>query len=286
MQQEKVKTTMSVPEMRKMLGLGKTEGYWLVHKRVFETMLVAGRMRIVLSSFEAWYANQIKYRKVSGPEPGLQLRKETLSAQDVAKLLAVNDDTVYELMKKNLFEIVIVNHQKRIPKLSFYQWYVNQSHYRLPDDRERDKETEEASMSLPEMGRLLGIDRNQAYQLVSCYDNQLKIITIADRKRVTKESFENWYANQDIFVKVADCVEPKPPKPLKKETERRPKPLPLPDENLFYSIQDTAQMLNLDERQVYRLIDYKDLRAKKIGTKWRVAGSEILQWQHQQTNEV
>lgn len=28
---EKKKTTMSVPEMQRMLGLGKTDSYWLVH---------------------------------------------------------------------------------------------------------------------------------------------------------------------------------------------------------------------------------------------------------------
>ena len=31
------KTSMSVMEMGKSLGLGKTESYWLVHKKQFET---------------------------------------------------------------------------------------------------------------------------------------------------------------------------------------------------------------------------------------------------------
>lgn len=29
------KTTMSVPEMRQLLGIGKTDSYWLVHKQCF-----------------------------------------------------------------------------------------------------------------------------------------------------------------------------------------------------------------------------------------------------------
>lgn len=49
------RTTMSVPEMRRLLGLGKTDSYWLVHKKVFETILVAGKMRIKIDSFEKWY---------------------------------------------------------------------------------------------------------------------------------------------------------------------------------------------------------------------------------------
>ena len=31
------KKTMSVPEMRKLLGVKKTESYWLVHRNFFKT---------------------------------------------------------------------------------------------------------------------------------------------------------------------------------------------------------------------------------------------------------
>ena len=42
----KSKKTMTVPEMRQLLGLGKTESYYLVHKGFFETDVIAGQMRI------------------------------------------------------------------------------------------------------------------------------------------------------------------------------------------------------------------------------------------------
>ena len=48
MQKQRVKTSMSVPEMGKMLGLGKVESYWLVKKNYFKTIQVAGRMRVML----------------------------------------------------------------------------------------------------------------------------------------------------------------------------------------------------------------------------------------------
>ena len=62
--EEKARTTMSVPEMQRMLGLCKTESYWLVHRGYFDTILVEGKMRVVIESFEKWYANQIKWHKV------------------------------------------------------------------------------------------------------------------------------------------------------------------------------------------------------------------------------
>lgn len=78
---EKKRTTMSVPEMQRMLGLGKTDSYWLVHRQCFETIIVAGKMRVVIDSFEHWYANQIKYKKVDGTPPGTELRAYSYSVQ-------------------------------------------------------------------------------------------------------------------------------------------------------------------------------------------------------------
>ena len=101
---EKKRTTMSVPEMRRMLGLGKTDSYWLVHRQCFETIIVAGKMRVVIDSFEHWYANQIKYKKVDGSPPGAELRAYSYSVQEMAELLGVSDDTVYTLIKRDHIE--------------------------------------------------------------------------------------------------------------------------------------------------------------------------------------
>ena len=52
------KTTMSVPEMRELLGLKKTESYWLVHRSFFKTKIIGGQMRVDLESFEEWFISQ------------------------------------------------------------------------------------------------------------------------------------------------------------------------------------------------------------------------------------
>ena len=86
MEAHQKKTTMSVAEMRKMLGLKKTESYWLIHKNQFETITVCGKMRIVLDSFENWYANQVHYKKINGEAPGKEIRKTSLSIRDLSEL--------------------------------------------------------------------------------------------------------------------------------------------------------------------------------------------------------
>ena len=50
---------------------------------------IAGKIRINIASFEKWYANQIKYHKVTGEEPGKELKPWSYSVKEVADLLGV-----------------------------------------------------------------------------------------------------------------------------------------------------------------------------------------------------
>ncbi len=64
MEQPKKRTSMSVMEMGKLLGLGKTESYYLVRKKnYFKVITVGTTMRVMIPSFEEWYANQSFYKK-------------------------------------------------------------------------------------------------------------------------------------------------------------------------------------------------------------------------------
>lgn len=163
---DKKKTTMSVPEMRRMLGLRKTDSYWLVHKQCFETVMVKGKMRIVIDSFEHWYANQVKYKKVDGPPPGEELRSYSYSPQELAEELGVSDSIVYDLIKRYDIETFEVDYWMRIHKDVFAAWYKTQFRYRTKADRDRDAELEAASMTMPEMARLLLISRKEVYNIL------------------------------------------------------------------------------------------------------------------------
>lgn len=114
-----VRKTMTVPQMRKMLGVKKTESYWLVHRNFFKTDIVNGHMMIDVESFEKWYANQVKHRKVDGPEPGAELTSRSYSFSEVAKMLGVSSAVVYEIWDKNNLETFTVDFVKRIPKEVF-----------------------------------------------------------------------------------------------------------------------------------------------------------------------
>ena len=91
---------MSVKEMGDLLGIRKTDRYWLVHKNVFETSTIRGKMWVNIESFEKWYANQVKYRKVTGEEPGIELKEWSLSPRDIAQLLEIPESEALSLTRR------------------------------------------------------------------------------------------------------------------------------------------------------------------------------------------
>ncbi len=197
----KEKTWMTVPEMGNLLGLKKTDRYWLVHKNFFECKEIAGQMRVNIESFENWYANQVKYRKVTGEEPGKILKKWSYSVTDISELLDITTSSVYELIKREGIRTVTVDYWIRIPKKDFKKWYEGQSKYRTREDKKKDQELENATITMPEMARLLGIERQQVYNILnqSKYSHFFESIVIAEKKRITKESFQKFLEGQDYY---------------------------------------------------------------------------------------
>ena len=133
------KTSMSVMEMGKSLGLGKTESYWLVHKEQFETRFVAGKMRVMVEGFERWYANQLHYKKISGELPGKELLKRTMTVPTMAKLLGIKEANAYELIHRLHFRSVKTEYSSQrllIDKATFNEWLKKQTHYKIVEGKE------------------------------------------------------------------------------------------------------------------------------------------------------
>lgn len=133
------KTSMSVMEMGKSLGLGKTESYWLVHKEQFETRFVAGKMRVMVESFERWYANQLHYKKISDELPGKELLKRTMTVPTMAKLLGIKEANAYELIHRLHFRSVKTEYSSQrllIDKATFNEWLKKQTHYKIVEGKE------------------------------------------------------------------------------------------------------------------------------------------------------
>ena len=194
------RTSMSVPEMGRILGLCKTDAYWLIKKNYFETVLVGGSMRVKIDSFEKWYANQFWYHKVDGTPPGEELMKTTYTAAELAERLGMQESTGYALIAKGYFEVVDTLGKCRVTKESFERWYASQKDYRTVEDQERDATT---SYSLPEITHMLGTHRQNVYNLVAA--GHFEVIQLGKNKRVTKASFEKWYNSQSRYRLITEA---------------------------------------------------------------------------------
>ena len=120
--------TMTVPDVMRILGLGKTATYRLINQCRFKTYLVFGKMRVDVDSFEKWYAGQFHYKKVNGERPGKKYGK-TISHLTVAKVLGIPRSTANDLMNDGIVEFIWVENKRRIIHESFEKWYSSQSKY-------------------------------------------------------------------------------------------------------------------------------------------------------------
>lgn len=281
---EKKKTTMSVTEMRKLLGLKKTDSYWLVHKNCFETIMVNGKIRIVIDSFEKWYANQIKHKKVDGPPPGEELKAYSYSVRDIAQLLSIDETSVYYLIKRDQIPTFKVETWTRIRKDDFEKWYASQNKHRTKEDREKDAQLEAKTLTMPEMARELYISRKDVYNILSKKENSgvFDIVVIADKKRITRASFERWYAGQSEYRKLSDRTPEELAQIRMTEKKKEAPRLEVDPDKPSYNVRETAVLMDLTPDEVRQLIRDGKLAAKKYGATYIVRRETIDWWTTQQ----
>ena len=284
MPEKKKKTTMSVTEMRKLLGLGKTDSYWLVHKNCFETVLVNGKMRIVIDSFEKWYANQIKHKKVDGSPPGEELRENSYSVRDIAQMLSIDESSVYYLIKRDQIPTIKVETWIRIRKEDFDRWYASQNKHRKQEDRERDADLEAETLTMPEMARELYISRKEVYNILGKKENRgvFDIVVIADKKRITRKSFERWYAGQSKYRKLSERSQEEQDQIWMAEKAKEAPRLEIDPDKPSYNVRETAILMDITPAEVRQLIREGKLKAKKYGASYIILRENIEWWLEQQ----
>lgn len=262
---KKKKTTMSVPEMQRLLGLGKTDAYWLVKKQCFETAIINGKIRIIIDSFEHWYARQVKHKKVHGPPPGKVLRAESYSPQELAEELGIGFSTIYDIIQRYNIKTFKVDSWLRISKRDFLDWYKTQTRYRTRADRARDAALEADTLTMPAVARLLQIPRKDVYTILLYGKDrhQFEFVTIGDRRRVTKASFERWYSGQNKFCKTGNT----PPRSCNEIDQTKS----------AFSMREAAILLHITYNDVRQMIQSGELAAEKCGAKYLISRDEI-QW--------
>lgn len=272
----RLKTTMSVPEMRKLLGLKKTESYWLVHKNYFETKIIDGKMRVDIESFEKWYANQVKHKKINGELPGQELMKVSYSFQDAANLLGIHSSNVYEIWRKENLETVVVEHAKRIPIEVFDAWYENQIMYQKAEKMPTLIDLEEDYIPLQDAAELLGITREKfaAITRISRFKDDFEIRVFENKKWISKKSFQQFLNAQSVY-QVRKL-------PEKEHDDKNG----LTETKVYISRQEAAALAGVTSSTITKWAQMKRFPSVGAGRVLRIHREEYLKWLKEYREEV
>lgn len=199
----KKKTTMSVPEMGKLLGLKKTEWYYLIHKNYFKTVKVHGVVRVYIDSFEEWYANQFHYKKVTGEHPGWKLGVY-ITSDEIESDLGIKSSS-WLLYGSGKFKVYKISGHACIKRCEYEAWYRKQFRYSKTNGEPPGSDYP-PSYSAKEVADMLGIPvHNSLYYLT---DKKVFTSFVADGQlRIDINSFEEWYANQTYYKKIKESEE-------------------------------------------------------------------------------
>lgn len=261
------RSTMSVPEMRKLLGLKKTDSYWLVHKNLFKTQIIGGMMRIDLESFEKWYANQVKYKKVGGEEPGKELREKSYSFKEAANILGIHDSDLYDIWKNEKLEYITVDFVRRIPIDIFEKWYANQDIYRKVTHIPTAEELEKDYICLQDAADMLGISREKLAKIARCEEiGRLLNSTICNNKRwITRKSFQLFLNAQNVYYILDDGD----------EQEKDTVSLEIKE---YISRQEAAELAGVSVSTVTKWMQSGEFQCVGAGKVLRVHRQQFLNW--------
>lgn len=261
------RSTMSVPEMRKLLGLKKTDSYWLVHKNFFKTEVIGGMMWIDLVSFEKWYANQVKYKKVDGEEPGKELREKSYSFKEAANILGIHDCDLYDIWKNEKLEYITVDFVRRIPVDIFEKWYADQDVYRKVPHIPTAEELENDYICLQDAADLLGISREKLAKIARSEEiGRLLDSTICNNKRwITRKSFQLFLNAQNVYYILDDGD----------EQEKDTVSLEIKE---YISRQEAAELAGVSVSTVTKWMQSGEFQCVGAGKVLRVHRQQFLNW--------
>lgn len=267
--------TMSVPEMRKLLGLKKTESYWLVHRKFFKTEVIGGVMRVDLESFEKWYSNQVKHKKVNGEKPGKELMERSYSFQDAANLLGIHNSTLYEIWNKEERKTILVDFVKRIPREEFDNWYEGQNRFVKANRMPTLEDMEADYIRFEEAADLLGIHLDRMLKLIRTgkYKNLFEVRLYDCKKWISRKSFQLFLNAQTEY----------------KIHKRDICPIPeagIPETREYLSRAEAAELAGVSSSTISKWAQMGKFPCTGAGMVLRINRTEFLKWMNENREGV
>lgn len=116
---------------------------------------------------------------------------------------------------------------------------------------------------MEELGQRLGLKEATAYELVA--KGHFDVVDVLGKRRVTKESFERWYASQTDYRTVED------------------QELDADIMASTYGLPEMARMLGVHRQTIYYIVANEDFELIKVGRYKRATKESFEKWYHNQT---
>lgn len=280
--QEK-KKYFSVAEMGRLLGLKKTDRYYLLHKGLFTTIKAFGKTWVDVRSFEAWYEQQDRYRKVTGEKPGKKLRERSYSVRDIMDILEISEDTARYIIDKNRFNLIQTETCRRVSKEEFDSWYTSQNRYFNAKDREANQSVRTSTVSMPQMASALGVDRPTIYSILSDprYSSIFEVKMLGEQKRITLKSFLVFLNRQDEYKLLEGAVGPAVDKSASEEDQdsfaSKEKESIFPD-SAYLTVKEASVLADVSRSMIIYWIDKRHIPYRKAGRYIRIPTRDFLTW--------
>ena len=172
-----------------------------------------------------------------------------------------------------------MNNILRVPKEPFDQWYSSQEHYRTKEQRDNDRIIESKSYRPIDIERMYGIDSRQVYYIAKKNPQLIKTVQIAGSTRIMKSGFKEWLRQQESLPLSNNGA---------KEIEKPLQATNIPTSKTYFSIAEAATIMQLTEKDVYRLVITDQIPAMKLRNTLRINRTDIEHWitEHIQRKDV
>lgn len=314
------RTTISVPEMGRWLGLGKTRTYDVLRENNIETIKVGNGIkkytRVILDSFEEWYAGQSHYKKIMDecpigasfyhPIPDPRPVDEQIKAifgdrivytvEEARMFLVISRTGMYDLVGLNLFPSTKVNNKYVIPADLFHEWAEEQTFFSLSAEYDLRKDMmarfkgcffnqQEGTgepMNLPDFGDVVEDSSEDEKSEIGEKAVVIKEVKIDDATIPVEVELEE-KAEVEFVMPDNDAIEARrqannPEAQILKRLKKEQAPAVKPEKKTYYTVQEVVKILNCPASRVYRLIDTKTIRSKKVGPRVLVFKKEFDDW--------
>ena len=220
------------------------------------------------------YANQVKYKKVGGEEPGKELREKSYSFKEAANILGIHDCDLYDVWKNEKLEYITVDFVRRIPVDIFEKWYADQDVYRKVTHIPTAEELENDYICLQDAADLLGISREKLAKIARREEiGRLLDSTICKNKRwITRKSFQLFLNAQNVYY-IMNNGDKQEESQLLQENET----LSLKIKE-YISRQDAAELAGVSVSTVTKWMQSGEFQCVGAGKVLRVHRQQFLNW--------